>query len=179
MAASTSLQTRKNDGGHLIPVIVSEILEPVTIAGGGAGGAVTVVQPTHDNLNANANIQVNNSDASLTNPVPGYITPERVSPNIHEPAANTAAIVTLAAAAGTRHVLGLLTWSYDDDPTGGSLTFQHGVTTLFKVDITSGGPGFFQFNPPILGDDGVSMTFTLTAGGAGISGIVSVISWTL
>ena len=33
-------------------------------------GTVTVVQSTHDNLNCNANLQVANSDITLTNPVP-------------------------------------------------------------------------------------------------------------
>ena len=33
-------------------------------------GTVSVTQPTHDLLNANANIQVNNTDVSATNPVP-------------------------------------------------------------------------------------------------------------
>jgi hypothetical protein len=44
--------------------------------GGGSGGSATivgdveVVQPTHDDLNANVNIQVGDADVSLTNPVP-------------------------------------------------------------------------------------------------------------
>lgn len=33
-------------------------------------GNVTVVQPTHDNLNANVNLQVNNTDVAVANPVP-------------------------------------------------------------------------------------------------------------
>lgn len=33
-------------------------------------GTVEVIQDTHDDLNANANIQVGDADASLTNPVP-------------------------------------------------------------------------------------------------------------
>jgi|APSaa5957512535_1039671.scaffolds.fasta_scaffold02579_8 hypothetical protein len=33
-------------------------------------GDVEVIQPTHDDLNANANIQVGNADASSSNPVP-------------------------------------------------------------------------------------------------------------
>lgn len=34
------------------------------------GSTVTVIQPNHDNLNLNANIQVNNTDVSNANPVP-------------------------------------------------------------------------------------------------------------
>ena len=43
--------------------------------------------------------------------------------NVNEPAANTAAVVTLAAAGGgVSNVLGLVAWSYDVLPTAGSLT---------------------------------------------------------
>ena len=35
-----------------------------------SGGATTVAQPTHNNLNANANIQVGDADVALGNPVP-------------------------------------------------------------------------------------------------------------
>jgi len=65
MALSTRLQDRNVDGGYLKPVIVTEILEGVTIA-----GDVEVIQPIHDDLNANANIQVADTDVSATNPVP-------------------------------------------------------------------------------------------------------------
>jgi len=45
---------------------------PVIGPGGGlpVSGTVTVVQPTHDNLNANANMQVGNADISNANPIP-------------------------------------------------------------------------------------------------------------
>lgn len=36
----------------------------------GAAGPVTVVQPTHDLLNGNANMQINDTDVSNANPVP-------------------------------------------------------------------------------------------------------------
>lgn len=41
-----------------------------TVAVSSVGGTVTVVQPTHDNLNANANLQVGDVDVSNANPVP-------------------------------------------------------------------------------------------------------------
>jgi len=65
MALSTRLQDRNVDGGYLKPVIVTEILEGVTIA-----GDVEVIQPIHDDLNANANIQVADTDVGPANPVP-------------------------------------------------------------------------------------------------------------
>jgi hypothetical protein len=43
---------------------------PLPVSGGGAGGAVEVVQATHDDLNANANMQIGDADVSDTNLVP-------------------------------------------------------------------------------------------------------------
>lgn len=102
------------------------------------------------------------------------------SGHVHEPAADTAAVVTLAAAgAGVSNVLGLVAWSYDDDPTAGSLTIEDGSgTTVFKVDVTSGGPGFFPFAPPIKGTANTAMIITLAAAGGSVSGLVSVHAWT-
>jgi len=100
--------------------------------------------------------------------------------NQHEPAANTAATITKAAAgAGVSNVLGMVAWSYDGDPTAGSLTIEDGSgTTVFKVDITAGGPGFFAFTPPLKGSANTALIATLAAGGAGISGIVNLHTWT-
>jgi hypothetical protein len=99
--------------------------------------------------------------------------------NVHEPAANTAAVVTLAApGAGVSHCLALVAWSYDGDPTSGSLTITDGGSTVFKVDITSGGPGFFMFTPPLKGTANAAVVATLAAGGGTVSGIVSLHTWT-
>lgn len=102
------------------------------------------------------------------------------SGHVHEPADNTDAVVTLAAAgADTKNVLGMVAWSYTDDPTGGSLTIEDGSgTTVFKVEITTGGPGYIPFTPPLAGSDNTAMVVTLAAGGASIGGIVSVHAWT-
>jgi hypothetical protein len=100
--------------------------------------------------------------------------------NVHEPAANTAAVVTLVAGgAGVSNVVGMVGWSYDGIPAGGSLTIENGAgTTIFKVDITTTGSGFLPFSPPIRGSVNTAMVLTLAAGGGGISGIVSVHAWT-
>lgn len=100
--------------------------------------------------------------------------------NVHEPAAGIAAVVTKAAGgAGVCNVVGAVFWSYDGDPTAGSLTIEDGSgTTVFKVDITSKGPGFLPFTPPMKGTADTAMIFTLAAGGAGINGVVSVHAWT-
>ena len=55
--------------------------------------------------------------------------------HVHEPAANTAAVVTLAAGgAGVSNALGMIAWSYDADPTGGELKIEDGAgSTVFKA----------------------------------------------
>lgn len=100
--------------------------------------------------------------------------------NQHEPAANTAATITKAAAgAGVSNVLAMVAWSYDGDPTAGSLTVEDGSgTTVFKVDITAGGPGFFAWSPPLKGTANTALVATLAAGGSGISGILCLHTWT-
>ena len=103
-----------------------------------------------------------------------------VAAHVHEPAANTAAIVTLAAAgAGISNVLGIVFWSYDILPAAGSLTIEDGAgTTVIKVDVPESGPGFLPFNPGLRGTVNTLMRATLAAGGAGVSGIVSLHAWT-
>lgn len=99
--------------------------------------------------------------------------------NVHEPAADTAAVVTKAAAgAGISNVVALAAWSYDDAPTAGSLIIADGATTVFKVDITTKGAGFIPFSPPMKGTANTALVATLAAGGAGVSGIVSLHAWT-
>lgn len=43
---------------------------PVPVTGVGPGGAVVVIQPVHDLLNCNANMQVGDADVANPNPVP-------------------------------------------------------------------------------------------------------------
>lgn len=93
----------------------------------------------------------------------------------HEPAVNTAAVVTLAAgAAGVSNVLYSISWSYDADPTAGSLTVQDGSTVWYKLDIPSKGPGQVVWDPPLKGTAATAMVVTLAAAGAAVSGIVNV-----
>jgi hypothetical protein len=124
------------------------------------------------------------ADATLTALLKGLLATlaakSAATANQHEPAANTAAVVTKAAAgAGISNVLALVAWSYDADPTAGSLTIEDGSgTTVFKVDITTGGPGFFAFSPPLKGTANTALIATLAAGGGSVSGIVSLHTWT-
>jgi hypothetical protein len=139
-----------------------------------------------DNLGSQADPRVVDptADATITALLKGLLATHAAkaaaTTNQHEPAADTAAIVTKAAAgAGISHVLALVAWSYDGDPTAGSLTIVDGAgTTVFKADITAAGPGFFPFLPPLKGTANTALVATLAAGGSGISGIVNVHTWT-
>jgi len=140
-----------------------------------------VVQPTHDDLNANVNLQVGDADVGGANPVP--VMPAGVAAaaaHSNEPAANTAAVVTLVAGgAGVSNVLGLVVWSYDLLTVAGTLTIEDGGgTTVLKIDIPESGPGFLPFNPGLMGTANTAMIITLAAGGAGVSGIINVHAWT-
>jgi hypothetical protein len=138
-----------------------------------------------DNIGSQADPAVTDptADATLTALLKGLLTATAAkagaAANVHEPAADTAAIVTKAAGgAGISNVLAMVAWSYDGDPTAGSLIIADGASTVFKVDITTRGPGFFQFIPPLKGTANTALVATLAAGGAGISGIVSLHTWT-
>lgn len=101
--------------------------------------------------------------------------------DVHAPASNTAAVVTYAAAgAGVAHVISGVAWSYDLDPTGGSLKIENGSgSTVFQVAVTSKGPGFFVFPQPKKGSANTALIITLAAGGSGVTGKVNALNhWT-
>lgn len=93
------------------------------------------------------------------------------------PAANTAAVVTLAATPGYAHVISQIIWSYSDTPTGGKLTITVGSTDLPDIHIISGGPGFFTFWPPVKGHQNEAIVVTLAAAGAAVSGTLNINAW--
>jgi hypothetical protein len=95
---------------------------------------------------------------------------------VHTPAADTAAVVTLAAAgAGICNIVHQIVWSYSEMPTSGNLKVKDGATTIFSVDVTVGGPGPIRFEPGIKGTVNTAMTITLAAGGGTCVGKVNVI----
>lgn len=98
--------------------------------------------------------------------------------DVHAPASNTAAVVTYAAAgSGVSNVIGGIAWSYNATPTAGNLKVEDGSgNTVFTVDITAAGPGFFIFPRPKKGTANTALIITLAAGGSGVSGKVSVSS---
>jgi hypothetical protein len=98
------------------------------------------------------------------------------SSDVHAPAANTAAVVTYAAVSDRRHGLSGIAWSYSAAPTNGNLKVEDGSgTTVFSMDITAAGPGVVYFTPPKLGSLNTALIVTLAAGGASVSGKVSVL----
>jgi hypothetical protein len=101
--------------------------------------------------------------------------------DVHAPASNTAAVLTYAAGgAGVSHVIDTVAWSYSGgDPTGGNLKIENGSgQTIFSVDITSQGPGFFPFPRPKKGTANTALIITLAAGGSGITGKINANHWT-
>jgi hypothetical protein len=99
--------------------------------------------------------------------------------NMNAPAANTAAVVTKAAAgAGVANVVAGVYWSYDAEPTGGSLTITSGGVTVFQLSITAAGPGFLPFTPPLKGGANEAVVATLAAGGESVTGKVNLHTWT-
>ena len=60
-----------------------------------------------------------------------------------------AAIVEIAASEDEFWCIDWISWSYDADPTAGSLKIEIGGTTVWWIDITSGGPGHIEFVRPI------------------------------
>lgn len=89
--------------------------------------------------------------------------------DLHAPADNTSAVVTYAAAAGVKHYLHDVFWSYDSTLTAvGTLTITDDTVAVFgPLSITQPGPGFLHFDPPIVASvANKAMVVTLTTGGA-------------
>lgn len=102
-----------------------------------------------------------------------------VVPKTHAPPDDTAAEITLAAAAGERHVVDQVFGGYDAAPTNGSLTIAstvNGVSVSQVVPVTSAGALFFKFDYPLQGDDNTDITITLAAGGSSVGGIINAMT---
>ena len=96
--------------------------------------------------------------------------------NVHAPAANTIATLTLVATAGRyREIKEGVIVGYDATPTGGLLTMQDGVAgdIVLAVPITSAGPAPIKF--PFASTVGNALVVTLTAGGAGVKGYLTLV----
>lgn len=82
--------------------------------------------------------------------------------------ANTANTLTLPERADKIH---WIHFSYSDDPTGGKVTVKSGATTVYEMDVTSGGAGPLAFVPAL---EGTSLSVVMAAGGSGIVSKVNV-----
>ena len=103
----------------------------------------------------------------------------RAIPKAHAPAADTEAVITLAATALTRHVVDLVTGGYSNTPTNGSLTIAatvQGTAVSQVIPITQGGGFVLRFDPPLQGDENTTITLTLAAGGAGVTGTLNAMT---
>lgn len=99
------------------------------------------------------------------------------------PASNTACVVTLTGAVTDICLLvKQVIFSYDGSPTGGLLTVTVGGTTVLTQSITASGIGPVDIGgivSPRVASTGVPATvvITLAAGGAGVTGYLTVFSW--
>lgn len=108
----------------------------------------------------------------MSNKPPGIL---GTTGDVHAPAANTAAVVTYGAVTGRAHVVSGVSYSYSAAPTGGNLQVKDGSDVILDLDISAAGEGAIYFDPPKKNTAGNAMSATLAAGGAGISGKVSVL----
>jgi hypothetical protein len=101
--------------------------------------------------------------------------------SLHEPAANTAAAVSITAVSGYRICVGQVTGSYDSSPTDGSITVNEatatGTTDKVVLSITGAGPQDLPLRRPYVAATGKAVTVTLAAGGAGVTGKLTVHYW--
>jgi len=102
-----------------------------------------------------------------------------VIPKTHTPAADTAAVITLAAAEGVRHVVDCIFCGYSATPTGGSLTIAVtvlGAAVSLFVPIAAAGPVILNFDRPLQGDDNTAITITLAAGSGAVVGSLNAMT---
>lgn len=129
-----------------------------------------------------AKLQQGGVDLSDTNPLPVKQTRAACATgDVHAPAANTAAVVTYGATGGLKHVITGIAWSYvGGDPTGGNLQITDNGAVVFTMDVSDAGAGIITFpRPKASAVVNTAMVITLAAGGAGVTGKLSVLGhWT-
>src|SRR5206468_2445421 len=90
------------------------------------------------------------------------------------PGVNAAVTATHAAAAGLRHRISRVFWSFTAAPVAASIQVRDGATVLVELDVTAAGPGQLSFDPPLVATRGAGVSAVLAAGGAGNSGRVAL-----
>jgi hypothetical protein len=99
---------------------------------------------------------------------------------VHEPVANTAAQITMAApGANQANVIGTIYWSLSANPAANvRLHITDGGVLVHVQQITVGGPGFIKWNPPRrFGTNNAVLVF-MAAAGAGVFGTMAIHGWT-
>lgn len=88
------------------------------------------------------------------------------------PAVNTAAVITITPAGGTRIVLDHIVYSYSAAPTGGNLLITDGGVTVMNIDDTGAGQQAILQGSPGLQSTAIDnvIVITLAAAGAAVTG---------
>ena len=118
-------------------------------------------------------------NVTVITPVPTPLGLASAAAYVNAPAVNTAAVVTFAAAAGVRHTIDGIAFSYTGGlPVGGLLTITDNAVTVLTLDIPDEGPRSVTF-PSGLRSAAANtiMVCTLSAGGAAITGKMNVIGY--
>jgi hypothetical protein len=88
-------------------------------------------------------------------------------------------VVTVAApaTAGEANQFSGIVWSYSADPTGGRIVITDGGTTVFDIDITTGGPGFIWFPTAMTMSPNQATVLTIYDGGGVLVGKVGFLQF--
>lgn len=89
-------------------------------------------------------------------------------------AVGAAVNVGYPAEPSVQHVLHSISHSYTGSPANGFVRVLDGSVEVFRRGISAAGPFAYNWDPPMLGTKGNSMTVTLGAAGAAVSGDLSV-----
>jgi len=84
---------------------------------------------------------------------------------LHEPAANTAAVVTLAAVEDEHHVIDEILFSFNATPVS-SITIAEDGTDVIVLDLVLEGAGHIPLRRPYISAKNVAVVITIAAPGA-------------
>ena len=91
------------------------------------------------------------------------------------PAANTAAVITIAAVAGVTPYVSQINFSLSAAPAAPALlSITDDTTVVWSTNVIAGGPGVAHFPYEFAGTAGNKLVITLSAGGAAVLGVVNV-----
>ncbi len=91
--------------------------------------------------------------------------------------ANAAAVITYPAqGAGATNIIYGIAFSYSAAPTNGTLKVEDGSgNVVFGPIVPTAGAGPIYFNPGLVGSGNTAMIITLSAGGSGVVGHISIL----